>query len=99
MPLTEGKVLLKLKGEFVDIMCEVNDAYKTTVIYEKGVKFFYLIFLWLIYGCIIAALLWYDLYTEVLKDTGFTLKSYDNCVANMMINGSKCTVLWHVDDN
>ena len=29
---------------------------------------------------------------------GFTLNSYDNCVANKEINGKMCTVIWHVDD-
>ena len=27
-----------------------------------------------------------------------TSKTYDPCVANMMVNGAQCTVCWHVDD-
>ena len=35
MPQTEGTiVLLKLKGDFVDIMCSVNKEFKPHVIYE-----------------------------------------------------------------
>jgi hypothetical protein len=30
---------------------------------------------------------------------GFELNPYDACVANKLINGSQCTVLWYVDDN
>jgi hypothetical protein len=29
---------------------------------------------------------------------GFEIKPYDWCVANKMIDGKQCTVLWHVDD-
>ena len=29
---------------------------------------------------------------------GFTLNSYDTCVANKIIFGKQCTIVWHVDD-
>jgi hypothetical protein len=29
---------------------------------------------------------------------GFELNKYDRCVANKMIDGKQCTILWHVDD-
>ena len=35
MPKRDGKLLLKLKGIFVDIMCEVNPEYICTVNYKK----------------------------------------------------------------
>ena len=46
-----------------------------------------------------SALLWYELFTTTLKDMGFELNPYDECVANKMINGKQCTIAWHVDDN
>ena len=46
-----------------------------------------------------SALLWYDLFVSVLKDMGFVLNPYDMCVANKMINGKQCTVVWYVYDN
>ena len=30
---------------------------------------------------------------------GFNLNKYDTCVANKMINGKQCTIVWYVDDN
>ena len=33
----------------------------------------------------------------MIKD-GFVLNPYDACVANKEINGSQCTIIWHVDD-
>lgn len=52
-----------------------------------------------IYGCIEAALLWYDLYSTKLKQMGFEINQYDKCVANKQIDGNQCTIIWYVDDN
>ena len=30
---------------------------------------------------------------------GFVLNPYDPCVANKIINGKQCTIVWYVDDN
>jgi hypothetical protein len=29
---------------------------------------------------------------------GFTINSYDWCIANKMVNGKQCTIVWHMDD-
>jgi hypothetical protein len=31
-------------------------------------------------------------------DEGFKLNPYDECIANKMIDGKQCTIVWHVDD-
>ena len=93
------KELLKMRGEFVDIMCEVNPEYKPFVLEENGKKVLYMNILRAIYGCIQSALLWYELYVSVLKDMGFRLNPYDRCVTNKMIDGKQCTMVWYVDDN
>lgn len=69
------------------------------VTYENGSKVLNLRVIRLIYGRIEAALLWYELYTEVLKKTGFEINLYDFCVANVITDRSQCTIAWHVDDN
>ena len=51
-----------------------------------------------IYRCIEAALQWYILFTQTLKDMGFNLNPYDNCIANRITeDGKQCTIAWHVD--
>ena len=30
---------------------------------------------------------------------GFEINPYDRCVANKMVNGKQCTIVWYVDDN
>ena len=52
-----------------------------------------------LYGCIESALLWYELYSSTLQDMGFELNPYDKCVANKMIDGKQCTIVFYVDDN
>ena len=42
LPEGLGMVLLKLRGIFVDIMCEVNKEYKGTVKHENGTKVLYM---------------------------------------------------------
>ena len=93
------KVLMKLRGQFVDIMCEVNPEYIPYVVEEKGEKTLYLRVLQAIYGCIESALLWYKLFANTLQKMGFKVNPYDRCVANKMIRGKQCTIAWYVDDN
>ena len=59
----------------------------------------YLRLLKALYGCIKSALLWYELFSSTLKDMGFVLNPYNECVANKIINSKQCTIGWHVDDN
>ena len=92
-------VVAKFVGEYVDIMCSVNPSLRQYVTYENGVKVLYLRVLAGLYGCMESALLWYKLYTSVLKDMGFELNPYDQCVANRMVNGSQQTICFYVDDN
>ena len=95
----EKFILLRLEGNFVDIMCDVDPALRKHVIFENGKQALYLQLLKALYGCMESALLWYDLYHSVLLDFGFTVNKYDKCVANRMVNGQQQTICWYVDDN
>ena len=92
-------VILKMVGDSVDILCEVNPTFEDSVVIENGKRVMYLQLLKALYGCVKAALIWYTLFCTVLKDMGFILNPYDKCVANKMVNKSQCTVVWYVDDN
>ena len=98
--IPEGKfALLKITGQFVDIVCDVNPEFRKDVRYEHGRKVLYIQILKAIYGMIESALLWYELYVTVLLDEGYELNPYDKCVANKVINGKQYTIGWYVDDN
>ena len=51
-----------------------------------------------LYGTLKAALLFWKKLSKSLKVQGFEINPYDWCVANKTINGSQCTIVWHVDD-
>ena len=34
-----------------------------------------------------------------MEEMEFLINSYDQYVANKMINGHQCTIVWYVDDN
>ena len=65
---------------------------------ENGIKVLYLQLVKALYGCIKSALLWYECFTSCLMDLGFELNPHDPCVANKLINGKQCTIVWYVDD-
>ena len=55
-------MLLKIEGQFVDIMVDVNPEFKEDVRFENGKKVLYVQILKALYGMIESALLWYELY-------------------------------------
>jgi hypothetical protein len=51
-----------------------------------------------LYGTLRAVLLFWKKFSAQLQEPAFEINPYDWCVANKMINGKQCTILWHVDD-
>ena len=98
--LPEDKfLLLRLSGDFVDIICQINPEHKNNVTVDrKGRTVLYMRVVRALYGCIEAALAWYKLFSETLKEEGYILNPYDKCIANKMVDGMQCTISWHVDD-
>ena len=52
-------LLMQIRDEFVDMMCEVEPEYISYVRYENGKKVLYINIVRAIYGCIESAILWY----------------------------------------
>lgn len=78
-------MLVKLSGEVVNILCDVNNRYIPFIVMENYKKVLYMILTKSLYGCIQSAMLWYDTFKNCLENTGFKLNPYDPCVANKMI--------------
>ncbi len=51
-----------------------------------------------LYGTLQAAMLFWKDLSAKLVSWGYEVNPCDWCVANKMVNGEQCTVLWHVDD-
>ena len=92
-------VHMKLTGKAADILVQTApELYRKYIANEKGKNVLYVEALKAIYGTLKAALLFYKKLVKDLKSIGFEVNPYDPCVANKMINGKQCTVVWHVDD-
>ena len=77
-PLPDGTTIyIKFKGEFADIMCDVNPEYMDAVFEEIGKRALYVKVLKAIYGLIEVVLIWYDVYTDVQLEMGFKFNPYD----------------------
>ena len=81
----DKRIIMKLRGDFVNIMCQVNPEYKQHVGYENGNKVLYLQVIRAIYGCIESALLWYNMLSITLID--FEINPYGRFVAQTIIEG------------
>ena len=60
-------VKIKLEGEFVGIICDVNPDQIPNIRYENGNKVLYLSILKALYGCIELDLLWCELYVDTVR--------------------------------
>jgi hypothetical protein len=92
-------VIMKITGKEVELFCELDPTLEEYVTVENGKNVLYVQLDKALYGCVQSALLWYELYSNTLKEMGFTINPYDLCVANAQIEGSQCTICWYVDDN
>ena len=50
------------------------------------------------YGTIVASLLYYRKFAQILTDVGFNINPYNPCVTNHMIDGQQMTICYHVDN-
>ena len=90
---------MKVRGPIAELLCEVDpELYKPFLYYENNKPVIYLRVLKAIYGTLRGALLYYQRFRADIEKLGFEVNPYDPCVANMELDGSQCTLVWHVDD-
>jgi hypothetical protein len=90
---------MKLEGPLAKLLTRVNpELYEKYTVIEKGKPVLYVQLMKALYGTLQAALLFWEDLSGCLEKMGFELNPYDWCVANKMVDGKQCTILWHVDD-
>ena len=84
----------------VDKLIEIDEEmYAPYATWEGSQKVMYVELLKALYGTIKAVkLFWQKMTNHLVKDWGFTINPYNSCVANKVIKGKQCTIVWHVDD-
>jgi hypothetical protein len=95
----EEDVTVVFEGSEVDLLIGIDPIYsKFKYTTNSGKKLLFVKLLKAIYGTVLAAKLWFDTLSTVLKENGFIANSYNQCIMNKIINGKQCTILWHMDD-
>jgi Reverse transcriptase (RNA-dependent DNA polymerase) len=95
----DEKVYMKLEGKMAELLVKIDPKlYRKFILIENGKPVLYVELQKALYGTLKAALLFWKRLSSQLIEWGFTLNPYDTCVANKVIKGSQCTILWHVDD-
>jgi len=96
----EYNVQMLLEGTLSKMIVKLDPSmYRKHIWYnKKGKPMLYVQLKKALYGKLQAALLFWKLLSETLQEWGFVLNPYDKCVANNIIAGKKCTILWHVDN-
>ena len=97
---TDEDVIMALEGPLAELMVKVDPKIyrKHITTNKKGKALLYVKMNKAVYGMLRSAMLFYKKLRADLEDYGFVVNPYDPCVANMTVNGSQMTVVWHVDD-
>ena len=92
-------VHVMLEGRMAELLAKIHPpTYQEYVHQHRGQAQIYVRLKKALYGTLKAALLFWKKLSKSLVDDGFVINEYDWCVANKMVNGKQCTVVWHVDD-
>jgi hypothetical protein len=94
------RVIIRIRGMLVDMLVKIApEVYGDYVAFDKkGNKQLLVECLNALYGTMVAALLYYQKFTNTLKEEGYEANPYDPCVWNKTIKGKQCTICFHVDD-
>jgi hypothetical protein len=89
---------MRLVGTMVELLLQIALEYERYIVIKGGQRVLYVLLLKALYGTMHAALLFWRKLTSKLQEWGFEMNPHDPCVANKMMNGTQCTITWHVDD-
>jgi hypothetical protein len=96
----EDMAIIKIRGVLVDILVQIApDVYKSYVTTDKkGTKQLLVQCQNVLYGTMVASLLYYRKFTKSLTGVGFEINPYDPCVANKIVDATQMIICFHVDD-
>ena len=99
MPEGDDDVHVVLDGRMAELLSRISPTtYQDYVHQRRGQSYIYCKLNVALYGTLKAALLFWKKLSKSLKMQGFEINPYDWCIANKIIEGSQCTIVWHVDD-
>jgi len=99
VPEDDRDIHVMLDGRMAELLAKISpEDYQKYVHQHRGQSQIYCKLNVSLYGTLKAALLFWKKLSGYLKGEGFIVNPYDWCVANKVINGKTCTIVWHVDD-
>ena len=99
VPKDDRDIHVVLDGRMAELLAKISpEDYQKFVHQYRGQSHIYCKLNVSLYGTLKAALLFWKKLSGYLKEQGFTVNPYDWCVANKIVNGKTCTIVWHVDD-
>jgi hypothetical protein len=94
----EGILHVRLTEVVVDALQRIDPTYCDYSSYKGNKKVMYVQLQKALYGTLQAPMLFWKKLSCQLLEWGFTMNPYDSCVANKIVNGCQCTIVWHIDD-
>jgi len=96
----EEDVNMLLEGTIAELVIKLDPSLYSKYIWEnkQGRPMLNVKLKKALYGTLQAVLLFWRLLSDTLIEWGFRLNEYDKCVANKMINGKQCNIIWHIDN-
>ena len=99
MPPEENKFHHVLHGRMAELLAKLSsETCQKYVHHKRRQAFIYWDLTVALYGTLKAALLFWIKLSKSLKARGFKINPYDWCITNKIIDGTHCTIMWHVDD-
>jgi Reverse transcriptase (RNA-dependent DNA polymerase) len=95
----DDDVYMVLEGKMAELFIRLNPQQYAPFLYShNGRKLLYVKLKKALYGTLKVALLFWNHLSAKLESWGFVANPYDSCIINKIINGTQCTILWHVDN-
>ena len=92
-------VCIKFEGLMAELLSKIDPKfYEKYMVIERGHTVLYASIAHPLHGTLQVSLLLWRKLTGILAENGYNINPYDRCVYNKGVNGSQCTVLWHVGD-
>jgi hypothetical protein len=87
---------VRLESPLVALLAKVApNLYEKYIVDKKGKSALYVKLKKALYGTLQTVMLFWKDLTGNLEKWGFEIKPYDWCVANKIIDGKQCTIIWH----
>ena len=85
--------IINIRGVLMYILCKISSYYNAYVTrYKKGFKQILLLCKNALYGKMVASLIYYHNFNNILIRIEFDINLYDTCVSNKVINRSHMSI-------